>query len=204
LKIVKKFTDMQVVQISSEPRTELGKKGSKALRSQGKIPAVIYSSKGVDAFSTTPKSVKPLVFTADLKIAEIEIGGSTRRALLKDIDFHPVTDQILHMDFIELVEGTSVNAEIPVKFKGVSPGVKAGGKLMAGLRKVKVKATPETLVDELYVDISHLQLAQAVRVMDIEVPEGIEIKVDGATPVAVIEVPRALKSATETETTAEA
>lgn len=195
---------MQVVQISSEPRTEIGKKGAKALRSQGKIPAVIYSTNGVEAFSTTLKAVKPLVYTADLKIAEIEIGGSTRKALLKDIDFHPVTDKILHMDFIELVEGRSVNAEIPVKFKGVSPGVKAGGKLMAGLRKVKVKATPESLVDELFVDISNLELAQAIRVKDIEVPEGIEIKVDGAIPVAVVEVPRALKGGTaDKEATAE-
>ncbi len=186
---------MKVVSITAEERTEFGKKATKEIRTAGKIPAVVYSVNGVTHFSTTPKAVKPLVYTPEFKVAEIEIAGATKKALIKAIDFHPVTDEILHMDFIEMVEGQPIRASIPVKFKGVSPGVKAGGKLISNLRTVKVKATPDTLVDELYVDISSLQLAEAVRVRDIEVPEGLSIEVDGATPIAVVEVPRALKSA---------
>jgi large subunit ribosomal protein L25 len=187
---------MKVVQITTEPRTDLGKKAAKVARKVGKIPAVMYSINGVEHFSTTAKAVKSLVYSPDLKIAELELGGSNKKALLKDISFHPVTEEIVHIDFIELVEGHAVTANVPIKFKGVSPGVKAGGKLMASLRSVKVKTTPDKLVDELFVDISSLELAQSVRVKDLEAPEGIEIKVDGNTPIAVIEVPRALKSAT--------
>jgi large subunit ribosomal protein L25 len=186
---------MQVVQISSEPRSTSGKKEAKVLRKAGRVLAVLYSSKGVESFSTTAKAVKSLVYTPDFKLAEIDLEGTKRRAILKDISFHPVTEEILHMDFLELIDGVDVIANIPVKFKGVSPGVKAGGKLVVGLRTVKIKTKPENLVDELFVDISSLELAQAARVRDIEVPAGVEIKVDGATPVAVIDVPRALKSA---------
>lgn len=186
---------MKVVQISAEPRTELGKKANKAARKNGSIPAVIYSVNGVEHFSTTASAVKGIVYTPELKIAEIELGGKKKKALLKDIDFHPVTDEIVHIDFLELVDGHPVNANVPIKFKGVSPGVKAGGKLMASLRNVKIKTTPDKLVDELFVDISSLELAQSVRVKDLELPEGVEVKADGNTPIAIIEVPRALKSA---------
>ena len=92
-----------------------------------------------------------------------------------------------------MIPNHPVKASIPVKFKGVSPGVKAGGKLISGLRTVKVKATPETLVDELFVDISSLELSEAVRVKDLEVPEGLSVEVDPAIPIAIVEVPRALK-----------
>lgn len=186
---------MQVVTVSTEPRTETGKKASSALRKEGKIPAVVYSVNGVEAFTTTHKSVKPLVYTPDFKVAELEINGTVKRALIKDIDFHPVTDEIMHMDFIELVDNHPVKASLPVKFRGQSPGVKSGGKLIPNLRTVKVKTTPKNLVDSLYVDISSLELGQSVRVRDIETPEGITLDVDGATPVAIVEIPRALRSA---------
>jgi len=138
-------------------------------------------------------AVKKLIYTPDFKMAELQLAGGVKKALIKDIDFHPVTDAIMHIDFIELIPNHPVKASIPVKFKGVSPGVKAGGKLISGLRTVKVKATPETLVDELFVDISTLELSEAVRVKDLEVPEGLNIEVDPAIPIAIVEVPRALK-----------
>ena len=136
-----------------------------------------------------------MVYTPDFKLAEISIGGASRKALLKEISFHPVTDEIEHIDFLELIDGQTINAEIPVKFTGTSPGVKSGGKLIRTLRTVKVKTKPETLVDTLYVSIDGLELGSAVRVRDIVVPDGIELMVDGAIPVANVEVPRALKSA---------
>jgi len=184
---------MQVVQVTTQDRTDLGKKATKALRQSGSIPAVVYSKDGVTHFSTTHGAVKKLIYTPDFKMAELQLAGGTKKALIKDIDFHPVTDAIMHIDFIELIPNHPVKASIPVKFKGVSPGVKAGGKLISGLRTVKVKATPETLVDELFVDISTLELSEAVRVKDLEVPEGLNIEVDPAIPIAIVEVPRALK-----------
>jgi len=196
---------MDIVQINVEARADLGKKAAKAIRKAGKIPAVLYSKKnGVSHFTTTVGDVKSMVYTPDFKLAEISIDGKSRKALLKDIVFHPVTDAIQHIDFLELVEGHPVKAEIPVKFKGVSPGVKSGGKLIRTLRTVKVKTTPEALVDNLFVSIEELELGSAVRVKDIETPEGVEIMVDGAMPVANVEVPRALKSADAAEEGAEA
>lgn len=187
---------MEIVQINVEPRPNLGKKAAKSIRGEGKIPAVLYSKKnGVSHFTTTHKDVKSMVYTPDFKLAEFKIDGEPRKALLKDIVFHPVTDAIQHIDFLELVEGQPLKAEIPVKFKGVSPGVKAGGKLIRTLRTVKVKTTPNALVDTLFVSIDDLELGSAVRVRDIDTPEGIEIMVEGAIPVANVEVPRALKSA---------
>ena len=184
---------MQVVQVTTQERTDLGKKATKALRKSGQIPAVVYSKDSVTHFSTTHGAVKKLIYTPDLKLAELQISGGVKKALIKDIDFHPVTEEIVHIDFIELIPNHPVKASVPVKFKGVSPGVKAGGKLISGLRTVKVKATPEVLVDELFVDISSLQLSEAVRVRDLEVPEGLKVEVDPATPIAIVEVPRALK-----------
>lgn len=184
---------MQVVQVTTQERTDLGKKATKALRKSGHIPAVVYSKNSVTHFSTTHGAVKKLIFTPDLKLAELQMAGGVKKALIKDIDFHPVTEAIMHIDFIELIPNHPVKASVPVKFKGVSPGVKAGGKLLSGLRTVKVKATPEVLVDELFVDISSLQLSEAVRVKDLEIPEGLSVEVDPATPIAVVEVPRALK-----------
>lgn len=187
---------MDIVQINVESRTDLGKKATKAVRRAGKIPAVLYSKKnGVSHFSTKHGDVKTMIYTPHFKLAEIALEGTTRKAIIKDIDFHPVTDEIMHMDFLELVEGHPVIADIPVSFKGVSPGVKSGGKLIRTLRKVTVKTTPENLVDTLFVSIDNLELGSAVRVKDIELPEGVQIMVEGATPVANVEVPRALKSA---------
>ena len=161
---------------------------------------MLYSKKnGVSHFSTKHGDVKTMIYTPHFKLAEIVLEGTTRKAIIKDIDFHPVTDEIMHMDFLELVDGHPVLADIPVSFKGVSPGVKSGGKLIRTLRKVTVKTTPENLVDTLFVSIDELELGSAVRVKDIELPEGVQVMVEGATPVANVEVPRALKSADEKE-----
>jgi len=186
---------MDVVQINVEARESLGKKSSQAVRAAGRIPAVIYSKKnGVSHFTTTHGDVKKMIYTPEFKLAEINLDGATKKAIIKNIDFHPVTDEIVHMDFLELVEGHPVVADIPVSFTGVSPGVKSGGKLIRTLRKVTVKTTPEKLVDSLSLSIDELELGSAVRVRDIEVPEGMQIMVNGATPVANVEVPRALKA----------
>jgi len=150
---------MDVIQINVEARENLGRKSSKADRAAGKIPAVIYSKKnGVSHFTTTHGDVKKMVYTPEFKVAEINLGGAAKKAIIKDIDFHPVTDEIVHIDFLELVDGHPVVADIPVDFTGESPGVKEGGKLIRTLRKVTVKATPENLVDTLYVSINDLLL----------------------------------------------
>ncbi len=185
---------MNTVQITVTPRTELGKKATKAIRKEGRIPAVLYSKNGVEHFSTMFSDVKKLVYTPEFKLVELSLNGATHKAILKDIVFHPVTEAIMHIDFLALVDGHPLKADIPVKFEGSSPGVKLGGKLMQTLRTVKIKTTPENLIDVLYVDISDLELGSAVRVRDLSVPEGVEIMVDGAAPIANVVVPRVMKS----------
>ncbi|MEE9440251.1 MAG: 50S ribosomal protein L25 [Saprospiraceae bacterium] len=185
---------MEVVQIEAKSRELFGKKHTKALRKEGLIPAIVYGGGDVTTISLTARAVKPIVYTPNFKVAVINVGGQKLKCILKEIIFHPVTDEIVHIDFLKLIDGTPVKVEIPVSFKGKSPGVKEGGKLIPQLRKVKVKTLPEKMVDVLYVDISELDLGGSVRVKDLEVPEGMEVMVTPAMPVAIVEVPRALKS----------
>lgn len=186
---------MQVVEIAANSRDSFGKSSNKVLRKEGKIPGVIYSKNGVHHFSTTHKDLKNMVYTPDFKQADISIDGNTHSCIMQDIQFHPVTDEIVHIDFIEIVPGNALSVELPVRFKGSSPGVKLGGKLIQSMRRVKVKCMPKDLTDELLVDVSELDLGGVARVRDIEAPEGIQLMANGATPVASVEIPRALKSA---------
>ena len=186
---------MTSVEIQGNTRSEFGKKGSKVDRNNGNIPAVMYGGNDVIHFTVTPAAVKHLIYTPDFKLADLEIDGKHYRAILKSVQFHPVTDQILHIDFLRLIDKTPIKVEIPLRFKGVSPGVKVVGKLIQQLRKIKIKTTPEFLVDELKADISKLELGQALRVREVIIPNGVEIINNPATPVALIEIPRALKAA---------
>ncbi len=185
---------MQTVTIKGQKREGTGKSSTKSIRNQGLIPAIVYGGDDQISFTTTKKEVKSLVYTPDFKIAHLDIDGTEVKTILKDIQFHPVTDEILHIDFLRVIDNTPIKVEIPIRFKGVSPGVKSGGKLIQQLRKAKVKTTPEKLVDHLMADISKLELGAAIRIRDLEVADGIEVANNPATPIATVEVPRALKS----------
>ncbi len=186
---------MQKIKVSSEPRTSFGKGGAREIRRSKRIPAVLYGGDKIHHFSVTHNEIKNLVYTPDFKAADIELDGKTYAGFIKEIQFHPVTEEIVHVDFLSLTPGKKVNVEIPVRFKGVSPGVKNGGIFVQQMRKVKVKTTPESLVDELFIDISELKLGHAVRVKDIEIGPDMEIMNNLNIPVANVETPRALKSA---------
>ena len=194
---------MVSVEIKGSTRSELGKKGCRNDRNEGLVPAVIYGGGEVIHFTVETAAVKHLIYTPDFKLADLTIDGKKYKAILKATQFHPVTEKLLHMDFLRLIDNTPIKVEVPVRFKGVSPGVKVGGKLVQQLRKIKIKTTPEFLVDELKADISKLELGQALRVREIIIPKGIEIINTGATPVALIEIPRALKAAAAAEAKAE-
>ncbi|MBK8627089.1 MAG: 50S ribosomal protein L25 [Saprospiraceae bacterium] len=183
------------VEIQGNTRSEFGKKGSRIDRNNGNVPAVMYGGNEVIHFTVTPSGVKNLIYTPDFKIADLNIDGKHYKAILKSAQFHPVSEQLLHIDFLRLIDKTPIKVDVPLRFKGVSPGVKVGGKLIQQLRKIKIKTTPEKLVDELKADISKLELGQALRVREVIVPEGVEIINNPATPVALIEIPRALKAA---------
>ncbi len=186
---------MNTFQLSGEPRTATGKKATKADRAAGKIPCVAYGRSGAEHFTVNPSDVRKLVFTGVFQVVDLTLGGKAQQAILKDVQYHPTTEAIEHIDFVKVDEGHQIKVEIPLRTKGVSEGVKAGGRLVQSVRKLKVKTDPSKLVDELFVDITKLKLGDAIRVRDVEVPEGISIMANGAVPVAMVEVPRALRSA---------
>ncbi len=195
---------MNYIQIAGESRENTGKKSSKAVRNNGAIPCCIYGEKNIN-FSTTAKDLRHLVYTPDFKLADINIDGKSYKCILKDIQFHPTTEAIVHVDFQELIPKRPIKVEIPVRLTGVAKGVKNGGKMLNLLRRIKVKTTPESLVDELFAEVSHLTLGQAMRVSEVKVPEGVEILVAPNIPICQVEIPRALRSATaEAEAEAEA
>jgi large subunit ribosomal protein L25 len=186
---------MEIVAVSGKLRTEVGKKSSAQVRREGRIPCVMYDAKNVLHFSAEFKDIKKLIYTPEFKLAEVELDGTTYKCILKEYQMHPVTDEVTHIDFLHLLEGNAVKIEVPVSFKGTSPGVKTGGKLQRMMRRVKLKTTPEHIVDKVVLDISGLSLGQSVRVRDIEPMEGVEVMSSPATPVAIVEIPRALRSA---------
>ncbi|MCB0611343.1 MAG: 50S ribosomal protein L25 [Lewinellaceae bacterium] len=185
----------ELIAIKGEPRADLGKKGAKTVRTEGKIPCVLYGQDVVVHFSVNPPDIKNLVYTSDFNLAEIEVDGKKYKCYLKDKQFHPLTDALLHLDFLTLSEGQKIKVEVPVRFSGQAKGVKIGGKLQQSLRTVKIKTTPEHLIDEVIVDVTHLELGQSIRVRDIKAIDGVEILNSPGIPLATIEIPRALRSA---------
>lgn len=190
---------METIAITGQSRAGLGKKPSKDLRNDGRIPCVLYGGQDVVHFSVTLNDVKNLIYTPDFRVANLTVDGTTYRCIVKDYQLHPLTSALTHIDFLSLVDGQKVKLEVPVRTKGVSPGVKLGGKLQQKLRRVKVKTLPEEMVTELFIDISPLDLGQSLRVRDIQVPAGIELLNAPSIPVVTIEIPRALRSAAAAE-----
>jgi len=186
---------MNSISLTGVARTGTGKKATKATRREGRVPCVVYGGGETAHFSVTPKEVKNLVYTPEFKMVDITIDGTSHNCILRDIQFHPVSDEIMHMDFLKLVPGNTIKVTIPVRCVGTSPGVVGGGRLNLKLRSVLVKTNPEALVGELTVDISKLELNDSVRVKDIVLADGIEMMSRGAIPIASVEVPRAMKSA---------
>ncbi len=186
---------MEVIAINGHPRTDLGKKGTKAVRNEEQIPCVLYGPGLSEHFSTDAASVRHLIYTPDFKVAEVSVGGQTHRCIVKDVQYHPVTERILHIDFLRLTEGHPIKVEVPLRFSGTAIGVKGGGKLQQKVRRVKIKTTPEHLVTELKLDISGLEMGQSIRIRDIKPPHNVEILNAPGTPVATIDIPRALRSA---------
>ena len=190
---------MQSIAISGNPRVELGKVATKTNRTEGVIPCVLYGLDELAHFTVTAKDVRYLVYTPDFKIAELSLEGKTYRTILKDVQFHPISEAILHIDFLKLTEGQPVKVDVPLRLVGSAPGVKSGGRLIQPVRKVKIKCLPETLVDQVQLDISGLDLGQTSRVRDIIAQEGIEIMMSPSIPAVTIEIPRALRSAATAE-----
>ena|SRR2546428_6278435 len=171
---------MKSIAISGSKRSNVGKRDAKELRYEGNVPAVLYGGKEQTHFLVSAADLKPLIYTAETMFVDLDIDGVKKRAIVKDTQFHPVTDLLLHVDFLELFDDKLVVMELPIKLTGTSPGVRIGGKLNQKYRKLKVKGLPKDFVDTIEVSIEKLELGKNIRVGEISVPnlEILNAKVD--------------------------
>jgi large subunit ribosomal protein L25 len=183
---------MKTITIEGQLRTEIGKGATRQLRSQDKVPGVIYGGAKEINFSAPAMAFKSLVYTPDFQFAEVKLNGDTYRCILKDLQFDKVTDKLIHVDLLELVEDKKVIASIPLKFVGNPVGVKDGGKLHIKMKALKVKTYPKYLRERIDVNIDNLELNGNVRVEDVQV-ENYEILNSPRIPVASVTLTRELK-----------
>jgi large subunit ribosomal protein L25 len=186
---------MKVLPIKAVKRERSGKTAARSIRKEGMVPGILYGGKETVLFAVEPLEIRKAIYTPDFQLIELDIAGEKHQCILRETQFHPVTDDVMHIDCLQLVSGKRVKLDIPVHCVGDAPGLKAGGTLVQTLRKIQIKTVPEALVSELIVDISGVNLGQSVRVKDVPIPENMEILNPAGTPIANIEVPRALRSA---------
>lgn len=191
---------MKTFKLAAEARTDLGKKAAKALRAEGKIPVVLNGGETVELpydekklqpgqkvveigngkglvttdLVVTQDAVRKLIYTPDIYAVELEFNGGKKMAVLKDIQFHPVKDSIIHLDFLEVDEKKPVVIEVPVKLEGHAEGVKAGGKLSLSMKKLKVKAIYTNVPERLVINVDNLALGKSMAVGDLHF-EGLEL-----------------------------
>ena len=183
---------MKTITIEGQLRTELGKRATRQLRSQGNVPGVIYGGAKEINFSAPVIAFKPLIYTPDFQFAEIKLNGDTHKCIMKDLQFDKVTDHLIHVDLLELVEDKKIIASIPLKFVGSPVGVKEGGKLHVKMKALKVKTYPKYLREHIDVNIDDLELNGNVRVEDVQI-ENYEILNSPRIPVASVTLTRELK-----------
>ncbi len=210
---------MKVFQLNAEARTDLGKKATKALRSESKIPVVLNGGEIVDlpyAGTLNPgekiveiangkglittdlvvstEAVRKLVYTPDIYAVELTANGVKKMAVLKDIQFHPVKDTILHMDFLEVNDKKPVTIEVPVKLEGHAEGVKAGGKLTLSMKKIKVKAVYTNIPERVVINVDNLGLGKTLQIGELHF-EGLELMNAKNAVVCAVQLTRAARGA---------
>ncbi len=197
---------MEVMTLQASPRGDLGNVSTKAIRKSNRIPCVLYGGNEIQHFTLAPLDLRTLVYSPEFKIVVINVDGQQHRCILKDVQYHPVTESIMHIDFLRLIENHPIKVEVPISFEGVAVGLKSGGKLIKKMRKVNIKTKPEHLIDKIILDTTSMALGQSQRIKDLVLSEGIEVLNNENIPVASIEIPRALRTgeAEATPTTAAA
>jgi large subunit ribosomal protein L25 len=158
---------MKAVSISGSPRESVGKKDAKKQRNEGLIPCVLYGGKEQVTFTVQEPEMKKLVYTPDVFTVKLDIKGTNYDAIIQELQFHPVSDKVIHVDFLQLFPDKQIIMDIPVKLKGNPVGVLKGGKIYQKLRKIKSKALPEKLPDYIEIDISAMEIGDSVKVSDV-------------------------------------
>jgi large subunit ribosomal protein L25 len=183
---------MKTITIEGQLRTEHGKSATRQLRSQELVPGVIYGGAQEINFAAPAKAFKGLVYTPNFQLAEVSVGGKTYRCILKDLQFDKVSDELIHVDLLELVEDRKVVASIPVKYVGAAVGVKEGGKLVPKMKTLKIKTYPRFLKEQIEVNIDALEIGGNIRVEDVK-EENYEILNSPRIPIVSVVTTRALR-----------
>jgi len=184
---------MKTFDLKGELRTETGKKANKALRLQGNVPCVIYGGKENIMFSVVEKDLKKLLYTPLVHIVNLSVAGKTCDAIMREVQYHPVTDRPLHIDFYEIPDDKPVVMEVPVKLNGFAEGVKAGGVMNLILRKLKVKALPNEMPGEIEIDVTNLGIGKTIKVKELSF-DNYEIVNAKEVVICQIKLTRAAKS----------
>ena len=185
---------MKTLEIKATKRDGFGKKAAKAYRREGLIPGVIYGGGEEKAFTIDAKELNQLIYTPNSYIVELNIDGVVEKAVMREVQYHPVREQVLHVDFYRVQEGKPVAVNVPVRLTGNAEGVKIGGKLQLSARKLTVKALVEYIPDEIVVDVTPLQVGQTIFVGDLQ-RENLTFVTPATTAVCAVRVTRASRAA---------
>lgn len=192
---------MKSIEINGSLRTETGKKATRELRKSNSVPCVLYGinkdengNQVATHFTVTNDGLRNLVYTPHIYVVNLNIDGKVVTAIMKDIQFHPVTDKILHVDFLQIDESNPIVMEVPVKLEGLAEGVKAGGKLALQVRKLKVKALYSAIPERLIVDVTNLGLGKTIKVGELSY-EGLQILNAKEAVVCAVKLTRAARGA---------
>ena len=191
---------MKEINVTGQKRTDLGKKASKTLRKEGLIPCNIYGLAEQDgkptamAFAVPMSELRKIIYTPHIYVINLVIDGESHTAILKDIQFHPVTDAVLHVDFLEVNDQKPITIGIPVKLTGLAQGVRDGGRMNLSIRKIEVKAPYQQIPEHLDIDVTALQIGKSIKIGQLSF-EGLEIVTGKEVIVCSIKMTRAALSA---------
>jgi large subunit ribosomal protein L25 len=185
---------MKTFKIKGTVRQAVGKKNSKQLRTQDLVPCVLYGGEKVVHFQTHENDFRKVIYTPEVFQIDLDIDGQNYEAFIHDLQFHPVTDKLIHVDFLQIRENVPVRLEIPVRLEGYAKGIQQGGRLKSNLRTLKVKGLSTNIPDEIKIDVTDLNLGDSIRVGDIKV-EGIDILNTKSVPVVSVVVTRVARAA---------
>lgn len=187
---------MKTVSMSGSLRENVGKKDARKNRLEGKVPCVLYGGKEQLHFTALEKDFKHIIFTPEVCFVDLNIDGKEFKASLKDVQYHPVTDNIYHVDFLEIIEGKTITMNIPIVATGSSTGVLRGGKLIRKLRRLKVKGLPHLIPDNITIDITDLDIGDSVKVSSLK-RDGIEFLDSKNIELVAVKMTRAVEATTE-------
>lgn len=176
---------MKTLEINAKARKSVGKSNSKALRNQGNVPCVLYGGEKQVCFYAHENDFRNIIYTSDIFIVNLDIEGEKHNAIIQDLQFHPVTDKLLHIDFLEIFDDKEVTVSIPVILNGVAIGVRNGGVLLFRRRKIITKAIPANLPDAISIDISELNIGEFIYIKDLRMDSYTFLAPDNAVVVGV-------------------